>query len=140
MTQEDANVKTLKEAYQKWHDTKCGSVNHWLELMTEDVQFRSLAGGASKMEFTRAATSKEDVKRYFSALTDQWEMIHYTNNEYIAQGDRVVALGTCSFRHKVTGKVLDTPKADLHRFKDGKICEFFEFYDTAQAIAKATPD
>jgi hypothetical protein len=65
-------------------------------------------------------------------------MINYQIDEYIAQGDRVVALGDVSFKNKRTGKILETPKADFHKFRDGKICEFFEFYDTAQAIEKAT--
>ena len=86
------------------------------------------------------ALVKKELKGYFSQLTSEWEMIHYTIDEYIAQGDQVVALGTCSFRNKRTGKVLDTPEADFHRFRDGKICEFFDFYDTAQAISQATPD
>jgi uncharacterized protein len=138
MSQEDSHIALLREAYQKWHDSKAGSVNHWLALMTDDIQFRSLAGGAARMEFTRTSSCKEEVRHYFAGLTDQWHMIHYTMDEFIAQGDRVVALGTCSFRHKKTGKILDTAKADFHKFRDGKICEFFEFYDTAQAVASAT--
>ena len=140
MSQEERHVSLLKEAYKKWHETKAGSVEHWLELMTDDIQFRSLGSGAPKMEFTRTSTCKEEVKDYFSQLTSEWEMIHYTIDEYIAQGDRVVALGRCGFRNKRTGKVLETPKADFHRFRNGKMCEFFEFYDTAQLIAKATSD
>lgn len=49
-----------------------------------------------------------------------------------------MALSQVSFKHKKTGKILNTPKADFHKFRDGKICEFFEFYDTAQALAVAT--
>jgi ketosteroid isomerase-like protein len=138
MANETENVAILKKAYQIWHDTKAGSVDHWLDLMTDDVQFRSLAEGAQTMEFTRVSTCKNDVKRYFAGLTTDWAMIYYQIDEYIVQGDRVVALGRCSFRHKKTGKVLETPKADFHQFRDGKICEFFEFYDTAQAITVAT--
>ena len=140
MNREETHVSLLKEAYKKWHETKAGSVDHWLALMTDDIQFRSLGSGAPKMEFTRTSTCKEEVKGYFSQLTSEWEMIHYTIDEYIAQGDRVVALGRCGFRNKRTGKVLETPKADFHRFRNGKMCEFFEFYDTAQLIAKATSD
>ena len=140
MNREETHVSLLKEAYKKWHETKAGSVEHWLELMTDDIQFHSLGSGAPKMEFTRTSTCKEEVKDYFSQLTSEWEMIHYTIDEYIAQGDRVVALGRCGFRNKRTGKVLETPKADFHRFRNGKMCEFFEFYDTAQLIAKATSD
>ena len=139
MSQEETHVSLLKEAYKQWHDTKAGSADHWLSLMTDDIQFRSLAAGAARMEFTRTSTCKDDVKDYFAQLTSEWEMIRYTIDEYIAQGDRVAALGSCVFRHKKTGKILDTPKADFHRFRNGKMCEFFELYDTAQAITQATP-
>src|SRR5262249_27518729 len=105
MSPEDAQVKLLKEAYRRWHDTKAGSVDHWLNLMSDDVHFRSLAAGAANMEFTRTSTSKDQVREYFSQLTSQWEMIYYTINEYIAQGNRVAALGSCSFRNRQTGKI-----------------------------------
>ena len=91
MSQEETHVSLLREAYQKWHDTKAGSAYHWLALMTDDVRSGSLASGAAKMEFTRTSSCKEEVKQYFSQLTSQWEMIHDTIREYIAQGDRVVA-------------------------------------------------
>jgi ketosteroid isomerase-like protein len=139
MSAEDSNVTALKEAYRKWNDSRGASVDHWLNLMTDDVKFRSLAEGAKTMEFTRQSNCKDDVKRYFSGLAEDWQMNFYRVDEYIAQGDRVVALGRCSFKHKKTGKVLETPKADFVTFRAGQICEFFEFFDTAQAIAAATP-
>jgi ketosteroid isomerase-like protein len=132
------NVAILKDAYQRWHDSKAGSVEHWLELMTDDVQFRSLAAGAVQMQFTKPSCCKDEVKQYFAGLTSEWQMIYYRVVEYIAQGDRVVALADVSFTHKKTGKTLVTPKADFHKFRDGKICEFFEFYDTASALSTAT--
>ena len=78
------------------------------------------------------------MKHYFAGLTSEWEMIYYRVDEYIAQGDRVVALGQVSFRHKKTGKILVTPKADFHKFRDGKICEFFEFYRYRAGASAAT--
>ena len=90
------------------------------------------------MAFTRMSTCKGDVKSYFNGLTADWEMLYYRIDEYVAQGERVVALGSCSFKHRKTGKILETPKADFHKFRDGKICEFFELYDTAQALRVAT--
>ncbi|HVO95812.1 MAG TPA: nuclear transport factor 2 family protein [Terriglobales bacterium] len=138
MSENDPNLVALKEAYHLWHDTKGQSVDHWLDLMTDDVKFRSLAEGTRSMEFTRLSSCKQDVRSYFAGLTANWEMIHYRIDEYIVQGDRIVALGHCSFRNKRTGKLLETPKADFHRFRDGKICKFFELYDMAQTIAAAT--
>jgi len=139
MSSESENVGLLKDAYQRWHDTKAGSVDHWLNLMTDDVKFRSLAAGAIKIQFTRDASHKDELKHYFAGLTSEWKMVYYRVDEYIGQGDRVVTLCEVSFKHKITGKTLNTPKADFHNFRDGKICEFFEFYDTASALATATP-
>ncbi len=138
MSEEQSNVAILKEAYRLWHDTKADSIDHWLNLMTDDVNFRSLAAGAPEMQFTRDSCCKDDVKAYFQGLTAEWQMEYYRIDEYIAQGDRVVALGVISFTHKPSGKTGVTPKADFHRFRDGKICEFFEFYDTATVLAAAT--
>jgi uncharacterized protein len=113
MSDESKHIEILKDAYRRWHETKAGSVDHWLSLMTDDVNFRSLAEGAKPMEFTRTSSCKDDVKHYFAGLTADWEMIYYRIDEYIAQGDRVVALGHISFKNKRTGKVLETPKADF---------------------------
>ena len=74
MSTEDANVPAVKEAYRQWHDTKGRRLDHWMALKTDEVKFRSLAEGAKSMEFTRCSTCKDDVTRYFSGLTDDWEM------------------------------------------------------------------
>ena len=70
MTDEEKNVNSLKEAYRLWNETKAGTVDHWLGLMTDDVHFRSLAEGAHSMEFTCTSSCKRDVERYFAGLTD----------------------------------------------------------------------
>lgn len=59
MSQEEMHVSLLKEGYKKWHETKAGSVDYWLSLMTDDIQFRSLAAGAPKMELPEQAPAKK---------------------------------------------------------------------------------
>ena len=129
------NVSRLKEAYRLWHETKGASVPQWLDLLAEDVRFRSLSGGAPGMEFTRDCHSRADVERYYAEMAADWEMVHYTVDEFIAQDDRVVMLGSCAWRNRRTGSVVETPKADIFKFKDGRIVDFLEFYDTAKAMA-----
>ena len=107
--------------------------------MSEDIKFESIADGAKGMEFTRCCRCKNDVLSYFQELASEWEMIHYTVNEYIAQGDRIVAIGSCGWRHRKTGKEIETPKADIITMKDSKIVDFYEFYDTAKVIAGSQP-
>ena len=66
-------------------------------------------------------------------------MITYDMDDFIAQDDRVVVIGNVAWRNKATGKVAETPKVDIWRFRDGKVVEFAEFYDTARSFAAAVP-
>jgi hypothetical protein len=133
-----SHVATLREAYRQWSETKGGSADHWAGLFADEgVQMRSLAGGATGMEFTRERSSKSEIRKYFEGLVADWEMIRYTTEEFIAQGDRVVMVGSCAFRHRGTGKVVETPKCDVFQFRQGKVVKFMEFYDTARALDAA---
>jgi ketosteroid isomerase-like protein len=114
-------------------------VKVWLDLMADDVKLCSLAAGAPEAEFTRPSNSKEQFKRYFDGLLADWEMINYKTGEFIAEGERVAMLGSTAWRHRKTGREIDTPKADFWTFRDGKIVEFHELYDTAKLIAAARP-
>ncbi|MCB1864188.1 MAG: nuclear transport factor 2 family protein [Chromatiales bacterium] len=136
---ESENVAILKAGYDHWNVNREQAFDSWLGLIAEDIRFRSLANGLDGMAFTTECNCKEDMLRYFQGLAADWEMLHYTIDEYVAQGDRVVAIGSCGWRHRATGKELETPKVDLVTMRDGKITDFFELYDTARAIACTTP-
>jgi len=139
MNQPEDNVSRLREAYRLWGETRGDSVSVWLDMMWDDVRMISLADGGSGMEFTRPHQGKSQAINYFQELNAAWEMLSFDAHEFIAQNDRVVMLGRCSFRSRATGKSAESPKVDIFRFKDGKIIEYQEFYDTAKAFAAATP-
>ena len=139
MTFESDNIRVLDQAYKDWHDSKGLGVNHLAEVFDDGVQVMSLAGGAEGVEFTRQRAGKADFLSYLVGLTADWEMSFYRIDEYIAQNDRVVAVGSTSWRNKSTGKIVVTPKIDIWRMKDGKAVQFSEFYDTAKLIAAAQP-
>ena len=127
------NLNKLKAAYQAWNDTKGGSVETWLNLFAEAMNFRSLGGGRAELAFTGPRQSKADLRGYFDGLLGAWEMIHFTPRYFVEDGDHIVMFGRTTWRNKATGAVYDTAKADFWRFKDGKAVEFFEMYDTAAA-------
>ena len=132
------HVGKLRQGYKLWNDTKGGSVAEWMALMADDVVMRGPSGAG--LEFAGCCTGKEAAGAYFTGLATEWEMIHFIPEEFIAQGDRVVVLSKVSFRSRRTGKVAESPKADVFRFRDGQIVEFFEFFDTAAALAGTQPD
>ncbi|HKU95339.1 MAG TPA: nuclear transport factor 2 family protein [Vineibacter sp.] len=137
MGQGNTNLTLIENAYAMWGGDKGKSFAHWMDLMDDNVHWRSLAGGATGMEFTADCDCKNDVIRYFTRLAEDWEMVHYSPEHYVAQDDWIVMRGRCGWRHRRTGKEVDMPKADFLRLKDGKIVEFHEFYDTAAALAAA---
>ena len=132
-------VTRLRAAYQSWHDTRGQSVAAWVALMDDDIEMRSVADGAPGMEFSATRKGKSTAHGYFSALNTDWEMIHYTPEHFLVDGDRVAVFGRCAFRHRKTGKVAETDVANRWRFRDGLAVEYYEIYDTAKAFAAATP-
>ncbi|MBR1249276.1 nuclear transport factor 2 family protein [Bradyrhizobium sp. AUGA SZCCT0169] len=139
MSNEAANVAILKDAYRQWHESKGGSVEQILSICDPDISWDSVPRGqVPVLAFAKQYESREALRAYFGGLLNDWEMVSYTIDEYIAQGDAVVARGSCAWTNKKTGKVADTPKVDFWRFRDGKAVEFYEYFDTAAVAAAAT--
>jgi len=137
MSNEAANVAILREAYARWHDSK-GASDDWMAMVADDIKFGSLAEGAPQLAFAKRYSSRLALEAYFAGLRAEWDMLHYTAHEFVAQGDMVFVRASTAWRHKRTGKSFDTPKADFWRFRDGKIVEFYEYYDTAKVLDAAS--
>jgi ketosteroid isomerase-like protein len=137
MSNEVANVEILKEAYRQWHETKGNSVDRFFAFLDDDISFGSIPRGAAPLEFARQYNGKTELRDYFDALRKDWEMIHYRIDEYVAQGDAVFARGSCSWTNRKTGRLVETPKVDFWRFRNGKAVEFYEYFDTAKVALAA---
>ena len=133
MADEARNVEMLKAAYRRWSDSKGASADEWMKICHENIDFGSIAqGNAPATRYLTSYSSRNQLKDYFEGLARDWEMIEYVADQFVAQGDRVIMLGRCSYRFRKTGKVVSTPKCDSWRIVNGKAVEFFEYYDTAQ--------
>lgn len=131
------NVKKLKKLYGQWEKTKGGSAKTIVDILAPNVIWGSLGAGAGPVAFTRTRMSREDVGQYFQELKSAFRMNYYTVEEYLAAGPFVLVLAQVSFTNRKTDKTFVSPKADLWRFAHGKATEFYEYYDTAKAIAAA---
>jgi ketosteroid isomerase-like protein len=134
---ESENVATLKNAYAEWAGKKASDPSCWTSIMAEDVELRSLADGAPGVGFSQARHGLAEAKKYLEELTRDWEMISYEVEDYVAQGDCVVAIGSTTWRNEKTGKAVSTPKVDVWRMRNGKIVAFAEYFDTAKVLAAA---
>jgi len=137
MSNEVANVEILKAAYHQWHETQGGSVDQFFAFLDDKILFGSIARGEAPLEFAKQYNGKAELRGYFDNLLKDWKMIHYRIDEYVAQGDAVVARGTCAWTNRKTGKPVETPKVDFWRFHNGKAVEFYEYFDTAKVALAA---
>ena len=136
MPDETRNVAILTEAYRQWSQNKGASADHWIAICDPNIRFGTLAEPLASVAYMADYRSRDELGAYFSGLIRDWEMLEYRVDHFVAQGDRVVMLGHCSWRAKKSGQVVSTPKCDSWRFADGKAVEFYEYFDTAQ-VAQA---
>ena len=120
----------LKSAYDNWRRTKGGNLDEVLNLFDDQIEMHSVLELGVKHELARVQTSREDTKKYFRELLDNWEMIDFPTEKVLADGDTVVWIGRCHWRNKKDGNVLDTPKIDVWTFRNGKAVRFFEMFDS----------
>ena len=130
----DRNIELIRDLYERYaagEGSECV-----LERLADDVVWRSVAP-PSRLPFARPRRGPDEVREYFQALNEDWEMISYKVNELISQRDRVVVLADVCLCHRQTGRLVATLKADVFRLRDGRIVEFCEFFDSAAAVEAA---
>ena len=126
-------VNQIRSHYRAWDRGKGSTAEQFLELMAEDGSFRSIGAGVDAMMFTADHSTKEKARAYFKGLEQDWKMIFYNVRTFLVQGNTVAVICECAWKQRHTGKVVHTPKLDILRLKNGKIVDFFEFFDNHQA-------
>jgi ketosteroid isomerase-like protein len=125
---EQENTKTVKQAYDYF---KSGNIEGVLSLMSNDVDWR-----LPKVEnMPHAGTRKgiEQVSEFFSILDEVQDAKQFDPNEFIAQGDRVVAMGHYIWKVKPTNREYESDFVHVFTVRDGKITGFDEYFDTTPA-------
>ena len=72
----------------------------------------------------------EIVTGVFARLGGEWDYFSATPSEFIAQGDKVVAIGRYRAKHAGTGKEMDIPFVHVWTVEDGAITAFQQHTDT----------
>lgn len=134
------NLARLKAAYAAWSEQGPNALPVWRDLLADDFVIRSVDGKAAPaVDFAVAKGTRDAALAYLWGIFDQWDMVHYTPGQYVAEGERIAVFSDCAFRNKATGKVAELRIANLWRFRDGRAVELVEAFDTAPALRAATP-
>lgn len=133
---EETNIKLVKEGYDNFGS---GDIPGLLKRFADNIEWTTpTVEGA---DFTGRRNGLDAVTEFFSLLNDNEEFSNFEPKEFIAQGDRVVVLGTSTGTVKPTGRNFTTDWVHIFTVRNEKITNFLEFFDTAvvaRAYQKAT--
>ena len=122
------NVQIVQDCYNKFGEgdiagilAKCTDNVDWIMPEIENASF----GGQRR--------GRDAVSEFFSRMDAEEEVLTFEPKEFIAQGDRVVALGKYAAQVRATGNTYESDWVHVFTVKDGKIASFQEFFDNAAA-------
>lgn len=136
---EDTNLERLKAAYAAWHDSKGANENQWLDLFSDNIRMRSVGDQVGGLEFAGEYLTKQQAVSYFTGLLETWEMIHWTPERFVVDGDQIAMFGRCAWKHRATGKDIEISIAHLWTFEGNVAIEAVEVFDSARAAMAAVP-
>lgn len=130
MSVED-NVALMRSLYDAYSRRDPGPL---FENLGEAVQF-SFVAQPDHFTFAGSHAGKEGVQRALELIWREYDWLAYQAQDFIAEGDRVVALTEGVLQHRASGKELPMRMVDIIRIEDGRIVEFTEFFDSAAMLA-----
>lgn len=128
---EQQNIEIVKRGYEAFGS---GDIPALLDLFHENIEWR--APNVEGSPFQENYDGREAVGEMFALMDKVEDFNHFAPHEFIAQGDRVVVLGTMSSTVKDTGRDYKSDWVHIFTVHEGKVTNFLEFYDTA-AMSKA---
>lgn len=129
---EAQNTKVVQDAYAAFGR---GDIPALLGYMTDDIQWQPVIGAAQHVPFSGERTGKAGVAEFFKIVGETEEFQQFEPREFIAQGDKVVALGHYRAVTKLTGRTFDADFVMVFTLRDGKVAAFREFTNTAAVNA-----
>jgi len=126
--QEAQNTKIVQEAYGAFGR---GDIPAVLNLLDDNVTWKPITGAASYVPTAGERHGKTSVGEIFRILGQNVQFEKFEPREFVAQGDKVVAIGHYRARTRATGRTFDSPFAMVFTFRNGKVAAFREFTDSA---------
>ena len=119
------NLETVKGLYESFAEGDIEAIRSLMDPHVELHEPKGIAGGGTHHGFD------EIVENVFSRLGTQWVDVSVVPEQYVADGNTVVALHTWRGTYSKTGKTVEYPNAHVFDFKEGKIVQWRSYADTA---------
>lgn len=130
---EPDNVRCVEEIYGAFAR---GDVPAVLDQLDDDVDWYD--PGPAEVSHAGRYRGREDVGRFFSLLGETLDFEAFEPREFLADGDRVVVLGSMRATVKRTGRSFENEWAMVWRFERGKVARWQVYEDTARELEAHT--
>jgi len=127
---EQENTKVVQQAYENF---KSGDIAALLEQFADDIQWQ--LPEVENVSYAGKRSGREQAAQFFSILAGEQDVLSFEPREFVAQGEKVVALGHYAWRAKSTGREYESDFAHVFTVRGGKVESFQEFMDTAAVAA-----
>lgn len=124
------NVQVVKSGYAAFDRRDIPGL---VALLSEDVEWHTPGAGSPIAGTYRG---RHGVTEFFQKLDREFEVLEFHPREFIAEGDRVLVVGSERMKSKSTNRVADLDWIMAFTVRNGKVTNFREYTDT-QAIATA---
>jgi ketosteroid isomerase-like protein len=116
---EQENTKLVRTAYEIF---KSGNIPALLGMFSDNISWR--LPDIETVPFAGRRQGREQMGQFFAALAETQEARRFEAREFIAQGDKVVALGHYTWHVKSTGRDYGGDWAHVITVHNGMIVEF----------------
>jgi ketosteroid isomerase-like protein len=125
--QDGRNVQIIRDVYAAFGR---GDINAVLEQMHDDVVWKPVTGAGPHVPTAGERHGKPSVAEFFRILSQSLTFDLFEPKEFVASGDRVVALGRYAATVK-SGRRFASDWAMVFTLRNGQIATFQEFTDSA---------
>jgi uncharacterized protein len=126
--QEAQNTKVVQDAYACFLNGDAAGV---LARVDDTVVWKGTTGASANVPMAGVRHGRAEVAEFFKLVAEHVAFSHFEPQSYVAQGDRVVALGHYTGRTSAGGS-FDSDFVMIFTLREGRIVEFQEFLDVAQ--------
>jgi ketosteroid isomerase-like protein len=106
-----------------------GDITGVLSTLADDVDW-FIPGPKDIISFVGQRQGREQVAQFIAKLAEMQDAEQFEPREFIAQGDKVVAVGHYRWRIESTGHSYASDWVHVFAIHDGKISPFQEYLDT----------
>ena len=126
---EQQNLEIVRSAYAAFGR---GDLEGLLALLDPQVSWRT--PGPPDLPTAGLRRGIAEVREFFGILLNTFDLQEFRPSDFLAQGDKVVILGTSREGPKGTGRLVDFRWVHVFTIRNGKIVEFEEPADVSALV------